>query len=102
MLSRYYLPGFLASERFDNEAAVAHYQGPVLIVHGENDEIVPLAQGAPAERRSRARARVWSLLTPDDHDVPWDWNTFAATPMQFYRETGLTREMSAAANAQTP
>ncbi len=100
MLRRYYLPGFLASGRFDNEAAVAQYRGPILIVHGENDEIVPLAQGRRLAALAGPRARL-VVATPDDHDAPWDWNTFGATLIQFYRENGLTREMSAAANAQT-
>ena len=27
--------------------------------------------------------------SPDDHDVPWDWNAFGATLMQFFGETGV-------------
>ncbi len=87
MMGRYYVPGFLADGRFDNEAAVQSYQGPILFVHGENDEIVPVAQGRRLAALAGDRARL-VVMTPDDHDVPWDWNAFSATLMQFYRDNG--------------
>lgn len=96
------LPSSLPEGQYAFErTAVAQYRGLFLIVHGENDETVPLAQGRRLAALAGPRARL-VVATPDDHDVPWDWNTFGATLIQFYRENGLTREMSAAANAQTP
>ena len=86
MIGRYYLPGLLASGRFDNEAAVRAYRGPILFVHGANDEIVPVAQGRRLAAIAGGRARL-VVVSPDDHDVPWDWNSFGATLMQFYRDT---------------
>lgn len=88
MMGRYYLPGFLALGRFDNEAAVRAYHGPILFVHGANDEIVPLAQGRHLAALAGDRSRL-VIVSPDDHDVPWDWGAFGATLMQFYRETGV-------------
>jgi uncharacterized protein len=87
MMGRYHVPGFLASGRFDNEAAVQAYQGPILLVHGENDEIVPVAHGRRLASIAGERARL-VIVSPDDHDVPWDWNAFGATLMQFYRDAG--------------
>lgn len=87
MMGRYHLPGFLAANRFDNEAAVRAYRGPILFVHGENDEIVPVDQGRRLAATAGQRGR-FVMVTPDDHDVPWNWNAFGATLMQFYRETG--------------
>jgi uncharacterized protein len=89
MLGRYYVPGFLASGRFDNEAAVRAYQGPILLVHGANDEIVPVAQGRRLAAITGDRATL-VIVSPDDHDVPWDWNTFGATLMRFYEEHGMS------------
>lgn len=88
MMNRYYVPGFLAAGRFDNEAALRAYEGPVLILHGENDDIVPIAHARRLVRATENRAQL-IVLSPDDHDVPWDWNTFAATLTQFYTETGI-------------
>ena len=44
--SRYLVPGFLARDPFDNAAALRGYAGPVLVLHGEHDELVPYAQTA--------------------------------------------------------
>ena len=88
MMGRYYVPGFLASGRFDNEAAVRAYQGPILFVHGVNDEIVPVAQGRRLAALAGDRATL-VVVSPDDHDVPWDWSTFGATLMHFYADTGV-------------
>ena len=88
MMSRYYMPGFLASGRFDNEAALARYEGPVLIVHGANDDIVPTAHARLLAAAAGERAEL-VVISPDDHDVPWDWSAFGATLMQFYRETSI-------------
>jgi uncharacterized protein len=88
MLSRYYMPGFLASGRFDNEAALSRYDGPVLIVHGANDDIVPTRHAQRLAAAAGDRAHL-VILSPDDHDIPWDWNAFGATLMQFYHERGM-------------
>lgn len=38
---RYLLPGFLVRDRFDNRAALRSFQGPVLLLHGTRDRIIP-------------------------------------------------------------
>lgn len=38
-------PGFLVRDRFDNVAAVRRFTRPLLILHGEHDEIIPASQG---------------------------------------------------------
>lgn len=86
MLGRYYLPGFLARGRFDNERAAAAYPGPILFVHGDHDEIVPVAQGRNLAALAGERGRL--VVVDADHDVPWDWPAFGSTLMQFYRDTG--------------
>ena len=35
------VPGFLVRDRFDNVAAVREYEGPVLLMHGLEDEVLP-------------------------------------------------------------
>ena len=36
-----FLPGFLVLDRFDNRRAVAEFDGPVLVMHGLEDEVIP-------------------------------------------------------------
>jgi uncharacterized protein len=88
MMGRYHLPGALAHDRFDNEAAITAYRGPILFVHGLNDEIVPIAMGRRLAGEAADRGRL-IVVSPDDHDVPWNWQTFGASLMEFYTQTGM-------------
>ena len=42
---RYLLPGFLMRDKFDNRAVLQEYTGPILIMHGKKDEVIPISQG---------------------------------------------------------
>ncbi len=41
MAKERYLPGFAVKDRFDNEATLQEYEGPVFIFHGTRDNTVP-------------------------------------------------------------
>ena len=45
MSGRYFAPGFLARDRFDNRQVLLSYSRPVLILHGTRDSIVPHYRG---------------------------------------------------------
>jgi hypothetical protein len=47
-----FLPGFLVRDRFDNLRAVAEYDGPVLLMHGVEDDVISYEH---AEDLARAR-----------------------------------------------
>jgi fermentation-respiration switch protein FrsA (DUF1100 family) len=42
---RFGAPELLVRDPFDNLAALAHYPGPLLVLHGERDELIPPAHG---------------------------------------------------------
>lgn len=47
-----FAPGFLVRDAYDNVAAVRAYEGPVLLMHGPGDEVLPFGH---AERIAEAR-----------------------------------------------
>jgi pimeloyl-ACP methyl ester carboxylesterase len=41
----YWAPAFLLRDHFDNLAAVAQFRGPILVIHGRADRLIPWEQG---------------------------------------------------------
>jgi fermentation-respiration switch protein FrsA (DUF1100 family) len=87
-LSSYLMPPFLARDPFDNVGAIRGYPGPSLVLHGENDEIIPFRHGAALVEASEGRARLIPL--PCGHnDCPPSWSEFWRTVAGFLEENGL-------------
>src|SRR5262249_9697200 len=53
MAHRYALPGFLARLPYDTLARVRDFDGPVMVVHGIRDKVVPFAAGQTLTRQAR-------------------------------------------------
>jgi fermentation-respiration switch protein FrsA (DUF1100 family) len=70
---RFGLFGPLVRDRFDNLAAVASYEGPVLVLHGERDAIVPAEHGRALA--DAARDSELHLLPCGHNDCPTPWAT---------------------------
>jgi fermentation-respiration switch protein FrsA (DUF1100 family) len=65
------LLGFLLPDPFDNLSVVRTYAGPLLIVHGTRDTLIPAAQ---AEQLHRVAPRSELVLEPCGHnDCPRPW-----------------------------
>jgi len=43
MARKSFIPGFLVRDRFDNRRAVAEFPGPVLLMHGIRDDVIPFS-----------------------------------------------------------
>jgi hypothetical protein len=71
------LPGFLVRDPFDNEAVLAGYDGPVLLLHGTRDTIVPPAHAAQLARV----ARDGTLITYDAGH-----NDFPPDPRRYWKD----------------
>ena len=41
----YWAPPFLLRDHFDNLATLEHFSGPVLVIHGRQDQLIPWEQG---------------------------------------------------------
>jgi pimeloyl-ACP methyl ester carboxylesterase len=65
------VPGFLVRDRFDNLAVARAYGGPLLVLHGSQDEVIPVSHG-----RSLAAANPHSefhLLPCGHNDCARPW-----------------------------
>jgi fermentation-respiration switch protein FrsA (DUF1100 family) len=66
------LPSFLVADPFDNLAAVHAFGGPVLLLHGDRDQSIPLAH-ARALQAAAARAELHVLSCGHNDCVrPWE------------------------------
>jgi fermentation-respiration switch protein FrsA (DUF1100 family) len=85
--ARYLAPGFLVRDRFEVLDVVRAFRGPVLIVHGRHDNVVPYAHGeALADGASDGR-----LITHDcsHNDCPPDWDAHVEQVVAFLKEKGI-------------
>jgi len=87
MAEQFFLPGFAVLDPFDNEAVLASYDGPLLLFHGEDDDVVPYAEG---QRLSQV-ARDVSFVTWDcrHNDCPPDWDAFCMTVHDWLAKRGI-------------
>jgi fermentation-respiration switch protein FrsA (DUF1100 family) len=81
------LPGFLVLDRFDNRRAVADFQGPVLLMHGPRDEVIPFEHAL-----TLASVREGLAITEIDcghNDCADQWPSIVSLFAAFLRENGL-------------
>lgn len=65
------VPGFLVLDPFDNLGVVRGFERPVLIIHGERDEIIPV--GHARELDAAAKDSSLHLLPCGHNDCPRPW-----------------------------
>ena len=81
------LPGFLARDRFDNRRAVAKFSGPVLLMHGVRDDVIPYAH---AEVLAAAREGLAIIeLNCAHNDCSPVWPEIVASVTAFLRANSL-------------
>jgi fermentation-respiration switch protein FrsA (DUF1100 family) len=66
------LPAFLVRDPFDNLETLGAFAGPVLIVHGEHDEMIPVAH-ARALHQAAKRSRLQLEPGCGHNDCPRPW-----------------------------
>ena len=81
------LPPFLVLDPFDNLAAIERYEGPVLVIHGKLDDIIPYRHGKQLARA----ARNGRLVTYDcaHNDCPPDRDRMWRDVTDFFVENGI-------------
>jgi pimeloyl-ACP methyl ester carboxylesterase len=82
-----FLPGFLVRDRWDNARAVAEYGGPVLLMHGLEDEVISYSH---AETMANARPGLAVTQIPCGHnDCLLAWPSIVDALTSFLRTHGL-------------
>jgi fermentation-respiration switch protein FrsA (DUF1100 family) len=71
---RYLAPSFLVRDPLDNLAAVEQYEGPVLIIHGRHDTVIPYSHGKALYKAARAGKLI--AYDAGHNDCPPDWTVF--------------------------
>ena len=85
--SRFFLPGFLARDPFDNVTVVQHYTNPLLLIHGTRDTTIAHQNSVTLHRASNDGKL---LLLPCGHsDCIDDWDSFWLTVIDFLVERGV-------------
>jgi fermentation-respiration switch protein FrsA (DUF1100 family) len=88
--SRFLAPGFLVRDPFDNLSVIRTYTGPVLIIHGKNDDIIPFSHGKTLyENCLRGKMIVYDC---SHNDCPPDYFTFRKDIETFLTDVGIINQ----------
>jgi fermentation-respiration switch protein FrsA (DUF1100 family) len=74
MASKFLVPKFLVRDPFNNLKTVKSYPGPVLVIHGRNDRIIPFDHGTRLHRAAKDSTLI--AYEAGHNDCPPDWNQF--------------------------
>lgn len=85
--AKYLAPGFLVRDPFDNLAAVTSYPAPVLVIHGNRDDIIPYHHGAALYKA----AQHGKIITYESghNDCPPSWDIFFQDVASFLHDAGI-------------
>ncbi len=81
---RFLIPPFLVRDPFDNLAVVKNYPGPVLVIHGRHDEVIPFSHGTTLYQALQKGKMI--AYNAGHNDCPPDWNVFWHDVASFLRE----------------
>ncbi len=74
--ARFLAPAFLIRDPFDTREALTSYRGPLLVIHGRQDTIVPIAHGR--ELAAIVPGAAFHELDCGHNDCPRQWSTIHA------------------------
>lgn len=84
---RYLAPSFLVRDPLDNLSVVQKYKGPILIMHGKQDTVIPFSHG---KELLEAAVRGKLIAYEAGHnDCPPDWKVFWQDVESFLRDNKI-------------
>jgi pimeloyl-ACP methyl ester carboxylesterase len=87
---RYLVPKFLVRDPFDNLEVVSNYKGPILILHGKHDGIIPYKHGM--KLHNAAPHSKFITYDAGHNDCPPDWRIFWKDIESFLTEINTTND----------
>ncbi len=87
MASGYFVPGFLLLDKFDNISLVKKYSSPILIIHGNHDEIIPYSHGVTLSKV--AKSCEFITYNSGHNDCPPNWGVFWKDVEGFLKKAGI-------------
>lgn len=86
MFRRAGLPGFVSRHRYNPREAITEYEGPVLLVHGAEDRVIPVSHG---RRLAKARPDAEYLEPTVGHYPSVEWSGYDEAVLSFLRRAGV-------------
>ena len=74
MAAKFLAPKFLVRDPFNNLKVIKGYEGPILVIHGQNDRIIPYAHGTKLHQA--AKNSQFITYESGHNDCPPDLNQF--------------------------
>lgn len=74
MALKFGMPKLLVRDPFNNLEAIKRYPGPVLIIHGQHDNIIPFSHAASLHKAAKDSTLI--IYRTGHNDCPSDWNKF--------------------------
>ena len=87
MASKFLVPPFLIRDPFDNLKAVQQYHGPLLIIHGRHDRIVPYENSVKLHQAAHNSTLI--AYQAGHNDCPPDWKSFWEDIAKFFATTDI-------------
>ncbi len=84
---RYLIPPILLRHPFDTKMAIGEVSAPILILHGESDQIVPMSQGR--RLHEAAPASIFVSMPGGHNDFPGDFGVYKEAIRGFLADQGL-------------
>jgi len=84
---RYLAPPILIRDPFDNVSALRQYKGPVLVIHGNSDEVVPFSHGQALHAAAQNGKMI--VYQAGHNDCPPDWAIFWRDVEEFLKANGI-------------